>query len=281
MKKIILFFASVLLTVGVHSQIETPQSSPFQKIEQKVGLTDVTLEYSRPSVKGRAIFGSLVPHNKLWRTGANVNTKITFSNDVEIGNKMIKAGTYAIFTKPGASDWDVYFYSDTNNWGAPEKLEDSKIVAQVNVPVQPLTMQVETFTLLFNDLKTDSATLGIMWDKSYVGVPIKFITDQLMATNIDRVMNGPTAADYYAAATYYFEAGKDIKQSRIWMDKAMEMTPDPKFYQVRQKALIYAKAGDKKGAIEAAKQSLEMAKKAGNDDYVAMNTKSLKEWGAM
>ncbi len=281
MKKIILFFASVLLTVGVHSQIETPQSSPFQKIEQKVGLTDVTLEYSRPSVKGRAIFGSLVPHNRLWRTGANVNTKITFSNDVEIGNKMIKAGTYAIFTKPGASDWDVYFYSDTNNWGAPEKLEDSKIVAQVNVPVQPLTMQVETFTLLFNDLKTDSATLGIMWDKSYVGVPIKFITDQLMATNIDRVMNGPTAADYYAAATYYFEAGKDIKQSRIWMDKAMEMTPDPKFYQVRQKALIYAKAGDKKGAIEAAKQSLEMAKKAGNDDYVAMNTKSLKEWGAM
>ena len=281
MKKIILFFASVLLTVGVHSQIETPQSSPFQKIEQKVGLTDVTLEYSRPSVKGRAIFGSLVPHNRLWRTGANVNTKITFSNDVEIGNKMIKAGTYAIFTKPGASDWDVYFYSDTNNWGAPEKLENSKIVAQVNVPVQPLTMQVETFTLLFNDLKTDSATLGIMWDKSYVGVPIKFITDQLMATNIDRVMNGPTAADYYAAATYYFEAGKDIKQSRIWMDKAMEMTPDPKFYQVRQKALIYAKAGDKKGAIEAAKQSLEMAKKAGNDDYVAMNTKSLKEWGAM
>lgn len=281
MKKIILFFASVLLTVGVHSQIETPQSSPFQKIEQKVGLTDVTLEYSRPSVKGRAIFGSLVPHNRLWRTGANVNTKITFSNDVEIGNKMIKAGTYAIFTKPGASDWDVYFYSDTNNWGAPEKLENSKIVAQVNVPVQPLTMQVETFTLLFNDLKTDSATLGIMWDKTYVGVPIKFITDQLMATNIDRVMNGPTAADYYAAATYYFEAGKDIKQSRIWMDKAMEMTPDPKFYQVRQKALIYAKAGDKKGAIEAAKQSLEMAKKAGNDDYVAMNTKSLKEWGAM
>src|SRR5690554_6079662 len=281
MKKIILFFASVLLTVGVHSQIETPQSSPFQKIEQKVGLTDVTLEYSRPSVKGRAIFGSLVPHNRLWRTGANVNTKITFSNDVEIGNKMIKAGTYAIFTKPGASDWDVYFYSDTNNWGAPEKLENSKIVAQVNVPVQPLTMQVETFTLLFNDLKTDSATLGIMWDKTYVGVPIKFITDKLMATNIDRVMNGPTAADYYAAATYYFEAGKDIKQSRIWMDKAMEMTPDPKFYQVRQKALIYAKAGDKKGAIEAAKQSLEMAKKAGNDDYVAMNTKSLKEWGAM
>ena len=281
MKKIILFFSAVAMSAGLNAQIETPQSSPFQKIEQKVGLTDVTLEYSRPSVKGRTIFGGLVPYDKLWRTGANANTKITFAHDVEIGNKNVSAGTYAIFAKPGASNWEVYFYTDSNNWGAPEKLDNSKIAAKVTVPVQPMTMQVETFTITFDDVKTDSANLGILWDKTYVGVPIKFNTDKLMASGIDRIMNGPTAADYYAAATYYFEADKDIKQSKVWIDKAMEMNKDPKFYQMRQKALIYAKAGDKKGAIDAAKKSLEMAKKAGNDDYVALNTKSLKEWGAM
>ena len=281
MKKIILLFSAMVLTAGVQAQIETPQSSTFQKIEQKVGLTDVTLEYSRPSVKERMIFGNLVPFDRIWRTGANANTKITFGHDVEIGNRAVKAGEYAIFTKPGASNWEVYFYSDSNNWGAPEKLEDSKIVAQIKIPVQPLTRSVETFTITFDDIKTDTANLAIMWDKTYVAVPIKFGTDELMSAGINRIMNGPTAGDYYAAAVYYFEAGKDIQQSKAWMDKAMELNKDPKFYQMRQKSLIYAKAGDKKGAIEAAKKSLEMAKKVGNDDYVALNTKSLKEWGAM
>lgn len=281
MKTIILLFSAAIFSLGLQAQIQTPQPSPFQKIEQKVGLTDVTLEYSRPSKRGRAIYGSLVPYDKLWRTGANNNTKITFSDDVEIGKKTLKAGTYAIFTKPGAVNWDVYFYSDANNWGTPEKWDDSKVAAKINVPVNIMTMDVETFTITFDDLTNDSANLGILWDKTYVGVPIKFYTDKIMSASIDRVMNGPSAGDYYGAAVYYFEADKDIKQAKAWMDKAMEMTENPKYYQMRQKALIYAKAGDKKGAIEAAKKSLELAKKAGSDDYVALNTKSLKEWGAM
>ena len=281
MKQIIMLFSALILTVGLQAQIQTPQSSPFQKVEQRVGLTDVTLEYSRPSMRGRSIYGNLVPYNKVWRTGANANTKISFSQDVEIGNTTLKAGTYAIFTKPGASNWDVYFYTDTNNWGAPEKWDDSKVAATINVPAQPITMDVETFTIALNDLKNDAATLGIVWDKTYVGVPIKFGTDKIMSASIDRIMNGPTAGDYYGAAVYYFEAGKDIQQAKAWMDKAMSMTKEPMFYQLRQKSLIYAKAGDKKGAIEAAKKSLELSKAAGNDDYVALNTKSLKEWGAM
>ena len=281
MKKIILLFSALILTIGLQAQIQTPQPSPFQKIEQKVGLTDVILEYSRPSMRGRTVYGNLVPYDKIWRTGANANTKITFSHDVEIGKRMVKAGTYAIFTKPGASNWDVYFYTDSNNWGAPEKWDDSKVAAKVNVPAQPMTMEVETFTMTFDDLTNDSANLGILWGKTYVGVPIGFNTDKIMSASIDRIMNGPTAGDYYGAAVYYFEAGKDIQQAKQWMDKAMEMSDNPKFYQLRQKSLIYAKAGDKKGAIEAAKESLALAKKAGSDDYVALNTKSLKEWGAM
>ncbi len=281
MKKIILLFSAIMITVGTQAQIKTPQSSPFQKIEQTVGLTDVTLEYSRPSMKNRTIYGDLVPYDAIWRTGANSNTTISFSNDVEIGGKKVPAGSYAIFTKPGASNWEVYFYNDVNNWGAPEKIDNSKVVAKVTVPVSPLTKSFETFTMSFDDLKFDAATLGILWDKTYVGVPIKFYTDEAVTSSIEKIMNGPGANEYYAAAVYYFDAGKDIKQSKIWMDKAMEMTKSPAYYQLRQKSLIYAKAGDKKGAIEAAKESLKLAKAAKNNDYISLNEKSLKEWGAM
>lgn len=281
MKKIIFLFSALMLTVCIQAQIQTPQPSPFQKIEQKVGLTDVTLEYSRPSMKGRTIYGSLVPYDKMWRTGANANTKITFSEDVEIGGKAVKAGSYAVYTKPGASSWDVYFYNETSNWGTPEKWDDGKVVAQATVQAYPMPMDIETFTMSFDELKNDSAMLGILWENTYVGVPIKFNTDKTVTASIQKAMNGPSSNDYYASAVYYFESGKDINQAKAWMDKSFELNKDPKFYQIRQKALIYAKAGDKKGAIEAAKKSLELAKAAGNDDYVALNQKSLKEWGAM
>jgi len=281
MKKIVFLFSALMLTVGIQAQIQTPQASPFQKIEQKVGLTDVTLEYSRPSMKGRTIYGDLVPYDKMWRTGANANTKITFSDDVEIGGKTVKAGSYAIFTKPGVSSWEVYFYTDTNNWGTPEKWDDDKVASQATIQVYPMQMDIETFTMSFDELKNDAAVLGILWEKTYVGVPIKFNTDKTVTANIQKVMNGPSANDYYASAVYYLEAGKDINQAKAWIDKAISMTKEPKFYQVRQKSLIYAKAGDKKGAIEAAKESLKLAKAAGNADYVALNEKSLKEWGAL
>ncbi len=280
MKKIILLFSAFMLTVGIQAQILAPQPSPFQKVEQKVGLTDVTLEYSRPSMKGRTIFGGLVPFDAMWRTGANANTKITFSEDVEVGGKTLKAGSYAIYTKPSASSWEVYFYNDTSNWGTPEKWDDSKVVAQTSVEVYPMPMNIETFTMSFDDLKNDSAMLGILWEKTYVGVPIKFATDKAVSASIQKVMNGPGSNDYYAAAVYYLETGKDINQAKTWIDKAID-NKDPKFYQLRQKSLIYAKSGDKKGAIEAAKKSIELAKAAGNSDYVALNEKSLKEWGAM
>ncbi|MEH6765065.1 MAG: DUF2911 domain-containing protein [Aequorivita antarctica] len=281
MKKIIFLFSALILTAGIQAQIQTPQPSPFQKIEQKVGLTDVTLEYSRPSMKGRTIMGNLVPYDAMWRTGANANTKITFSEDVEVGGKTLKAGSYAVYTKPGTSNWDVYFYSDTSNWGTPEKWDDSKVAAQVSVPAYPMPMNIETFTMSFDDLKNDSAMLGMLWEKTYVGVPIKFNTDKTVTASIERVMNGPTANDYYSSAVYYLDAGKDINQAKVWIDKAINMNKEPAFWQLRQKSLIYAKAGDKKGAIEAAKKSKELAKAAGNNDYVALNEKSLKEWGAM
>ena len=281
MKQAILYLAVIAISMTTFAQIETPAPSPFQKMEQKVGLTDVTLEYSRPSMKGRAIFGNLVPYGAMWRTGANANTKITFGNDVMIGGKEVKAGTYAIFTKPNAQTWDVYFYSDASNWGTPAKWDESLVAAMISVPVYPIAMAVETFTMTFDDVKNNSVNLGILWDKSYVGVPIQFHTDKAVSASIDRMMSGPGAGDYYSAAVYYLEADKDINKAKMWIDKAISMRAKPAFWYHRQQSLIYAKSGDKKGAINAAKTSLTLAKEEGNNDYVALNEKSLKEWGAM
>ncbi len=281
MKKLGLFVLSLLLTFTVNSQVQTPAPSTAQKIEQKVGLTDITLEYSRPSMKGREIFGGLVPYDKLWRTGANANTKITFSDDVMIGDKALKAGTYALYTKPMKNNWEVYFYTDSNNWGIPQEWDESKVAVKTTVAVYPLPMDIETYTMSFDDVTNDAANLGLMWEKVYVAVPIKFHTDKMVSASIEQVMSGPSANDYYAAAVYYLEADKDMNKAKMWIDKAIEMREQPAFWFHRQQSLIYAKSGDKKGAIKAAKTSWQLAKDAGNADYVALNEKSLKEWGAM
>ncbi|MBB3122675.1 hypothetical protein FHS04_000163 [Mesoflavibacter sabulilitoris] len=282
MKKLITLLMVFAVTFTVNAQIETPQPSPLQKIEQKVGLTDVSVQYSRPSMKGRTIFGDLVPYGKLWRTGANQNTMVTFSTDVMVGESTLKAGSYAIFSKPNKDNWEVIFYSDTNNWGTPQKWDDSKVAAKVNAKVYDIPMDIETFTVSFDDLTNDSAVLGIMWEKTYVAVKFEVPTDKAVTAAINNVMNGPSADDYYAAARYYLESGKDINKAVVWMDKAIEMTKEnPRFWWLRQQSLIKAKAGDKKGAIKAAKASLEGAEKAGNADYIKMNKDSLKEWGAM
>lgn len=280
MKKLLVFTMVVMASLSLEAQINTPAPSPFSKVEQKVGLTDVTLEYSRPSMRGRTIFGDLVPYDKLWRTGANDNTKITFGDDVTIDGQEVKAGTYSIFTKPGKSSWEVILYSDTEG-GVPKELDKSKVAAKTSVDVYSLPMDIETFSISLDDLTNDTANLGIMWEKTYVGVPIEFPTDAMVSATIETAMAGsPKADDYYAAAVYYSSEGKDISKAQEWMDKAMEMTEEPAFWQLRQQSLIQAQAGDKKAAIKTAKSSLEKAKKAGNDDYVKMNTDSLKEWGA-
>lgn len=270
-----------LFSLGASAQIETPAPSPFQKIEQKVGLTDVTLEYSRPSVKGRKVFGGLVPFDKVWRLGANANTKITFSDDVKVGSSDLKAGTYAIYAKPSAASWEIIFYSDASNWGTPREWDDKKVAATITATAYPMPMSVETFTMTFDDLKNDSANIGIIWDNIYVPVPFDVNTDEQVSASIDNVMNGPSSNDYYSAAVYYLQSGKDINKAKTWIDKAIEMREKPAFWFHRQQSLIYAKSGDKKGAIKAAQTSLSLATKEGNTDYVALNTKSLKEWGAL
>lgn len=281
MKKLLLLLLAFTTVYTVNAQIETPQPSPWSKLEQKVGLTHVTIEYSRPGVKGRKIFGGLEAFDKVWRTGANARTKVTFSTDATIDGQTLEAGTYALFTKPGVETWEVYFYTDYNGGGVPQNWDDSKVAAKTTVKTMELPFNVETLTLDVNNIKTNSATIDLVWEKTYLGIPFEVPTDKVVSAGIDKVMSGPKAGDYYASAVYYLESGKDVNKAKEWMDKAMSMIKTPGFWQLRQQSLIYAKAGDKKGAVKLAKESLAGAEKAGNSAYINMNKESLKEWGAM
>ena len=281
MKKIVLSLFVIALTMGVNAQIKTPAPSPGAKLEQKVGLTDVVIEYSRPSMRGRTIFGNLVPYGKVWRTGANARTTVTFSDAVVIGGKTLKAGTYAIFTKPQATKWEVIFYTDYKGGGAPQKWDETKVAARVVADVIPMEMDIQSFTISIDDVTNDSAVIGLLWERAYVGVKFEVPTDKVVMASINKTMKGPGANDYFAAATYYFSQGKDLQKAKSWCELALELTSEnPRFWMHRTMSLIYAKAGMKKAAIAAARTSLDLAKKAKNDDYIKMNTDSLKEWGA-
>ncbi len=281
MKKLVLFTFALTLMFSANAQIKTPAPSPGSKLEQKVGLTDVTVDYSRPGVKGRTVFGDLVPYGKVWRTGANLRTKITFSDAVIIDGKTLKAGTYAIFSIPQADTWEVVFYTEYAGGGAPSELDESKVAARVTAKVDAIPFNVESFTIDINNITSSSATLEFIWEKTMVAVPFTVPTDKTVSASIEKTMAGPSANDYYAAAVYNLSQGKDLDKAKEWMDKAMSMVKEPAYWQLRQQSLLYAKMGDKKNAIATAKKSLEGAKENKNADYVKMNEDSLKEWGAM
>ena len=276
MKKIVLSLFVAALTLTTNAQIKTPAPSPVSKLEQAVGLSDVKVEYARPGMRGRTIFGDLVPYGKVWRTGANENTKVTFSTDVTIDGKELKKGTYALYTKPGKDAWEVIFYTDATNWGTPQKWDASKVALSTTAKVEKMPMKIESFTITIDDLKNDSAVLGMLWENVYVGVKFNTPTDKAVEASIAATMQGPKAGDFYSAAVYYLQSGKDIKKAATWINKAVDMTKDkPRFWYLRQQSLILAKAGDKKGAVKAAKASLAGAEKAGNADYIKMNKEFL------
>ncbi|MGV3459417.1 MAG: DUF2911 domain-containing protein [Flavobacterium sp.] len=280
MKKLIVSVA-LLLAIAATAQIRTPQPSPSATVEQTVGLTDVKVEYSRPSAKGRAVYGELVPFGRMWRTGANGNTTISFSQDVVIGGKTLPKGKYALFTQPKADSWEVIFYADTNNWGLPEKYDDKKEVLRTSVKPEFLSRPVETFTIGINNLDIDYGHIEIAWEKTMVAVKFEVPTRKMALASIDAVMAGPTANDYFGAAQYYYQSNGDQAKALAWINSAIANTPkgqEVPFYFLRQKSLIQARMGDKKGAVETAKLSLAASEKANNADYVKMNKDSINEW---
>ena len=280
MRQLTILLFAVMLCFTANAQLDVPAPSPAAKVKQTVGLTEVTVKYSRPSMRGRTIFGDLVPYDKIWRTGANARTTIHFSDDVTIDGQEVKAGSYAIFTRPGMTSWEVYFYDEADGFGTPQELDESKIAAKTTAEVNEIPFDIQTFTISFDALHNNGATLGIFWEKSYVGVPIEVPTKAKADKSIETVLAGPSGNDYFGAAYYYYSEKRDLEKAKEWIDKAVA-TNDKAFWMMRQQSLIYAELGDKEGAIKAAKKSLEVAEAAGNADYVKMNKDSLKEWGAM
>lgn len=277
MKNVLSALCFLVLYNYAFSQIKTPAASPLAKAEYTVGLTTINLEYSRPSKNNRKIYGDLVPYNTLWRTGANKNSMITFSDDVSVGGTEVKKGTYAIFTKPTIGAWEVYLYSNTENWGTPEKWDDALVAAKLMVTPQMLNHTVETFTLNIANVTSGSCQLEITWENLNVPVTIEVPTDKKVSTNIDQVMAGPGANDYYNAARYYRESKKDLAKAQMWMEKAVAMGNN-KFWHLRQKSLIEADLGQYKAAVATAQESLKLATEAGNQDYIKMNNDSIAEW---
>lgn len=280
MRKIILALAVLIANFTIEAQVKTPQPSPKSTLNQVVGLTDVTVEYSRPSAKGRPVFGDLVPFGRLWRTGANQNSMVSYSEDVVIKGNTLKKGKYAIFTTPKADMWEIIFYSDTDNWGTPEKWDENKVALRTNVDPIVLGNHVETFTMAINNLTNDSATLDISWEKTMVSIKFEVPTQKAAMASINKVLAGPTAGDYFSAAQYLFQSEGDLNKALEYVNKAVSMAKpeDVPFWHLRLKSLIQAKMGNKSGAIETAKLSLAGAEKANNADYVKMNNDSIKEW---
>ena len=278
MKKIIIALTLVILSLNIEAQVKIPQASPKCTLEQAVGLIDVAIQYSRPSAKGRVIFGNLVPFGKLWRTGANENTTISFSDDVIIDGKTLKKGKYALFTTPKADNWEIVFYSATDNWGNPETWDESQVALRTTAKSESLCKPVESFTIGIQSLDNNFANLELSWEKTMASIKFEVPTQKKAMESIDRSLAGPSAGDYFSAAQFYYQSNGDMNKALTFVNKALEMNKDKPFFYYRQKSLIQAKLGDKKGAIETAKLSLAAATAAKNNDYVKMNNDSIAEW---
>ncbi|MDF1673705.1 MAG: DUF2911 domain-containing protein [Vicingaceae bacterium] len=262
---------------NANAQIESPQPSPLGEVEQKIGLTDIEIEYSRPGKKGREIFGKLVPYGKIWRTGANASTKIEVSDDIKINGKELKEGKYALYAIPGETEWTIIFHNNLKHWGVGEYKEEEDALRITAKPTKSGTT-VETLTFQFGNFTSTGGKLMLMWDNTIVAMDIETNAMEKVEAQINKTLvEGPSASSYAKGAEFYMENGKDLEQALAWMDKAIEKRADA-FWYIHGKAKILAKLGKKKEAIAAANKSIEVAKASKNGDYgyVAKNEEFIK-----
>ena len=259
------------LSVRVHGQsLRTPSPSPTETIRQEFGLSNIELSYSRPGKKGRNIFGDLVPFGKVWRTGANQATTISFGDEVIIGGVRIPAGRYGLLTIPDADEWTFIITRqlDVNN---PALYKIDQDIVRVKVRAQEFPYPIESLTILFSNITAASCDLALVWDRTLVALPIKTDIDARIMAQIDKAI-GKDSFPYFNAAFYYLENNKDLNKAEEWFTRAGEQNPSG-FFIFYQKARCEAKLGRKKEAIATAQKSIELAKLAKNDDYVALNNK--------
>jgi tetratricopeptide (TPR) repeat protein len=267
--------ALTLFSYTAEAQLKVPAPSPLQTIKQAFALSDITVEYSRPGIKGRVIFGDVVPFGKTWRTGANQSTKITFGEDVKLEGNPVTAGTYAIYTVPNKDSWDIMLYKDLTLAGDVANYKQENEVLRFKVKPSALANKVETFTINIADVTPSTANVELLWEQTRVAFAVAADIDSKIMKNIEANVakdNRP----YFQAASYYYEANKDLKQALVWADKAIEQNPKA-YWVVMLKAKIQAKIKDNKAAITTAEQVITLAKEDKNDDYVRMAEKLIAE----
>jgi hypothetical protein len=272
MKKILLSlaFAGCLYLPEMAQTIKTPLPSAPQYVKQDFGLSSIELSYSRPDIRGRKIFGDLVPYGKVWRTGANQATTLTFGDPVTIGGTKIPAGKYGLLSIPGADEWTLIISHQTDVTNPAAYKQDQDVVRVTAKPYE-LPFPLETFTILFANVTANTCDLQLIWENTVITLPIITDIDTRIMAEIDNAMNKDNHP-YYSAAFYYLENGKDLNKALEWFDKAIAQDPTA-YFVVYQKARCLAKMGKKQDAVATAKQSEELAKKANNADYVALNEK--------
>ena len=274
MKKLLITAIAVFALFFADAQLKTPAPSPTQTIKQDFGLASIELSYSRPGMKGRKIFGDLVPFGKVWRTGANQATTVTFGEDVTIGGKKITAGKYGLLTIPEKNTWTIIITKQLDVTSPAAYKMDQDVV---RVMAEPMKMKddMENFTMQFANIKPGSCELQMMWENTVVSLPVTADVETKVMAQIDQLMNKDTRP-YFGAAMYYMDNGKDLNQALAWFDKAVELQPTA-FWIHHQRANALAKLGKKDEAKMAAEKSKELATTAKNDDYVKLNEKLIAE----
>jgi hypothetical protein len=266
-------FAMIFLSTAgiIKAQINTPRPSPGSTVTQKIGLAEVSVNYSRPSMKGRKVFGDVVPFDKIWRTGANEPTKLSFSDTVTVEGKKLAPGDYALYTIPGMTDWTIIIGKNPKVQAGDYK--DEQEAARFKVTAEKGCSDVETFTIDFTNLTTNSAYLQLSWERTIIKFKIENEVDSKVMAQIKQKMEDTQV--YYQAASYYYDTNRDMNQALEWVNKAT--AKDPKFYMLHLKAKIQVRLKDCKGAIETAQKSNELAKIAKNDEYVKFNEKLIAD----
>ena len=277
MKSTLLFLTLLMSSTQVlfSQALKTPTPSPMQTLKQGFALTDISIEYYRPSAKGRTVFGDVVPFGKIWRTGANGATKMTFGENVKIQGKDVPAGTYAIYTIPNKDNWEVLIYKDLKLGGNVNDYKQENELIRFTVPVVNMNDHVETFTVNVANIQASSCAIELTWEKTRISFNVVAEIDQAIMGSIDKAMN-VDSKPYYQAASYYYENNKDMAKALEWITKAVDQNPKA-YWVALLKAKIELKSGDKKAATTSAQKVIELAKEAKNDDYVKMAEKLISE----
>ena len=275
MKKLFIgTLALITMCTAEAQQLNTPQPSPTANIKQNFALSSIEISYSRPGIKGRKIFGDLVPYGKVWRTGANNATTITFGEDVTIGGTKVKAGKYGLLTIPGETEW-TFIISKQDTVTSPAQYRQDLDVVRVKSQVATLPFSIETMMIGIGDIKSNTCNVSVIWDNVYAAFDVTSDVEGKVMAQIKSAMEGDSRP-YFNAAMYYLDNGKDLNKAVEWFDKAYAQNPDA-FWVLYNKARALSKLGKKADALATSNKSIEIAKKAKNDDYVTLNEKLQKE----